>query len=937
MDMKLSRRNLLKTMGAMGTAPLLAEVGSRSANALGLQNAAAPSPQTRATDEADLVRLASGGMIVAFDKRHGTIHSITREGDALGTNFLGNSTNSNQSDPHWTGDLVTTVWDLKTREWIREEPAGYSSYRSSGKWQRETTLDSVDIRKTSVAENSFTVRYEGKSGNDGGIRHYQLAMDFRVTSDGALIWDIEIENLTDRTLEIGELAFPLRANDDYAGPYQGSTATAALLAGKMPEIQKALHEQKVFAHAFAAGHSSYVLLQRPRGDAPFLLFHCVQDTSIECIYKAEGSFQGNWIGTDLLAVHSWATKDLRDWEWNPWVNGHTSLVLEPGEKKAYQFRFAFIEDYADIRKELAKAGNLGIRILPSMVVQENTDVRVELACPSDLDDIEIHSDGVTLQNRKRTNASTFLTLSFEGRGQKTLKLLYNGNRWTNLHFYCVEDAEQLIKARGKFMAERQFYQNPSDRYHRNHLFLPFDYRRGTRIDENTDVWEVGGTDDPGFGDPLFLAEKNVWFPSREEVERLELYVSDCLFKYIQNPETYEIRASLYWKDRWPSSPWGSWSKMRSEATWRTYNYAFVANIYHALYRIGANYDVLSLRAAKDYLRMCYQTCLKWFTTGPYKLNGLITGSNAVFILEDLRTEGWDAEFDALLAHMKNCNDEFLRDPYPYSSEIEIDETGQHQVYSFTRYFGFRGDRESQRRNGEVRQVLKALRGGDQPVWFSYGNDLFAHPDLRGQIACWHAESLNGMCLLQAFEDTGDLSMLVKGYAGVMSVLHNILPDGMGYGWFKLDPGVFAAEPPKTFEGGPGLWGFLRAAKSYVVQDASFGRVGFGCHVEESAGEIRVFPKDGVRKRVMLVGEKLNIEAARGEIKMLAFNPASRSLHLAMEDSTGLAKTAQLTIDGFPQGEYKLKIRDSESRLQSSGAIALTVPIEEAASISLEKA
>ncbi len=49
-------------------------------------------------------------MIVAFDKRHGTIYSITCDGDPFGTNFLGNSENANQSDPHWTGDLVTTVW-----------------------------------------------------------------------------------------------------------------------------------------------------------------------------------------------------------------------------------------------------------------------------------------------------------------------------------------------------------------------------------------------------------------------------------------------------------------------------------------------------------------------------------------------------------------------------------------------------------------------------------------------------------------------------------------------------------------------------------------------------------------------------------------------------------------------------------------------------------
>jgi hypothetical protein len=90
--------------------------------------------------------------------------------------------------------------------------------------------------------------------------------------------------------------------------------------------------------------------------------------------------------------------------------------------------------------------------------------------------------------------------------------------------------------------------------HRHHMFLPFDYRRATRLDDNDDVWEVGGTDDPSFGDPIFLVAKNSFLPSRDEVEKLEMFVSDCLFKYIQTPETYEIRASLYWKVRTPSSP-----------------------------------------------------------------------------------------------------------------------------------------------------------------------------------------------------------------------------------------------------------------------------------------------------------------------------------------------------------------------------------------------
>ena len=934
MNSNFSRRHVLKTIGTAGVAALVPKVAGTETPEL---SHAIPTT-SRATNKSDLVRLSSGRMIVTFDRRNGTLYSITAPHDALGTNFLGNSDNTQgvqNGDTHWTGDVVTTIWELNGDKWIREQES-FAPYYVSGKWKRESTLASQDIRKVVFDGKVFTVSFGSRSQNADGIQSYALSMSYRFAADESLLWDVEFEGTTGRTLEFGELAFPLRANDDYAAPYGGATTTLANASGKLAAMQKVIHEQKVLCHSFIAGHSSYALLQRPRGDAPFLLFHCLEDTSFECIYKAAA--QGDdWIGTDLFAVHSNAPKDLRGWHWNPWVNGHSSLVLEPGQKKSYRMRFVFLDNYSDIEKELTAAGNLGIRVVPSMVVQEDTDAYVELNCVRDLEALEVHSDGITVKERKRVDQSTLLTLSFKDRGQKSLRLVYNGKRWTNLHFFCVEDAEQLLKARARFMAERQFVVSPGDLYHRHHMFLPFDYRRATRLDDNDDVWEVGGTDDPGFGDPLFLVAKNSVLPARDEIEKLEMFVSDCLFKYIQNPVTYEIRASLYWKIRTPSSPWGSWPRKRSEATWRTYNYAFVTNIYHGMYRIGREYDVLSHRSALDYLRLCYETCRKWFTTGPYTRFGLITGLNAVHIVEDLRREGWQKEYETILALMKENNQVFLTDPYPYSSEIQIDETAQSQVYFFTRYFAkTHGEAESWKRNAEVRQVLQAMRGGNQPVWFLYGNDLFAHPDLRGQISCWHSEALNGMALMQAFEDIGDVSLLLKGYAGMMSVLHNVLPDGMGFGWFKLDPGVFACEPPRTFEGGSGLWAFVQASKSYVVNDPSFGWIGYGCRVENATNEVRVFPKDGVRKLLLIVPDKLRVTLRQGEIKSLTFDRRTSALSLQIEDTTGIVKSVPVSIEGLEPSEYRVRTENSEFRARASDTLAFEVPVDDAKSLRISR-
>ena len=79
--------------------------------------------------------------------------------------------------------------------------------------------------------------------------------------------------------------------------------------------------------------------------------------------------------------------------------------------------------------------------------------------------------------------------------------------------------------------------------------------------------------------------------------------------------------------------------------------------------------------------------MKWFSTGPWRHVGLMEGSNAINILNDIKKEGWNEEYNNLHRQMMECNDEFLRDPYPYSSELVIDQDRtRNQVFFFTRFF-----------------------------------------------------------------------------------------------------------------------------------------------------------------------------------------------------------------------------------------------------------
>lgn len=79
------------------------------------------------------------------------------------------------------------------------------------------------------------------------------------------------------------------------------------------------------------------------------------------------------------------------------------------------------------------------------------------------------------------------------------------------------------------------------------------------------------------------------------------------------------------------------------------------------------------------------------------------------------------------------------------------------VYFFTAYIGH------EEKSLKTLQVIQELRGGNHPVWLRFSNDL------RGDNAGWHTESLDSMPLLKGFEETGNMDMLIKGYAGAMGV------------------------------------------------------------------------------------------------------------------------------------------------------------------------
>ena len=113
-------------------------------------------------------------------------------------------------------------------------------------------------------------------------------------------------------------------------------------------------------------------------------------------------------------------------------------------------------------------------------------------------------------------------------------------------------------------------------------------------------------------------------------------------------------------------------------------------------------------------------------------------------------------------------------------------------------------------------------------------------------------------------------------------------------------------------------------------------MGFGCSLELTQERIKVHPKDGLKKRVTFVDEKIDIEATTGEINTVILNRADRSLEFEMGDSTGLVKLAQLTIQGLPAGRYRVTDKHGLQQISVAEKLELSVPIAEAGILSIER-
>jgi len=803
---------------------------------------------------------------VGFDKESGVIKSLNNTQN--GIEYIANEINIPKIDvknSRWFGDLIFGV-------------------KKTNQIEKYFTSISDKFRRVHFSEK-VVVKYERLLSEAGEVLELSVTEEFEIKEE-EIIWEIIIRNLEENSIEIGEFAIPVPFNNYYKGLTQNE-----------------LYETKVISHIFPSGHSSYIIAQPLKGSSPVLMITPEEDTYLEAAahetkfpFKSEGL---KWEGIKKGYIYSKFLVDSG--KWKRWFNGHTSLILDTGESKSFKFRLSWVENKEKIAEKLYFLGKVHTKIHPGLVVPKEMDVMVEFCCRKNIDNIEFGNNV-----RKIKTGKNLFRLKFTETGQKKISVQYDGSKWTNYFFMIIDNIENIIKIRARFIVNAQQYKNKNDG--RYCAFLMWDTEEQALVTKARSSYLVGGSDELGFADPLFLAYKNVFYPVKKEINALEKYIDNFILKKLQNKDDYGIK--LWYVDEEPQ-------KTKGSSTIRSYNYPHLFNMYYYLYLISKLYNLTEIRDKKEYLSLSFFTAKAFYTlpmaknANPVKF-GNMGASNLLNILKALNCEGFQKEYRWLKEKVKISANFFFFFLYPYESEYNYDTTGHETGYFFREYIG----REKLNRN--VIEIILANRS-IQPFWFWYGGDTrwgcgnAKYNEYEDEVCLSYMTPLNGLVLLSEYEKSGRRELLDMGFAAILSNWVAVNEKGEGFYLYDWEPRAKRFDP-WTSEMGMGLWGALRGLKSYIYRDKRLGLIGYGCRVTEYDDRIIVYPHKGFNFRIFYPFDKINLELLKAFISKAQFFKTEKRMVLRIETKLHTPQKVYLIISSKNHRKFSLKNIKSPSEV-----------------------
>jgi hypothetical protein len=559
----------------------------------------------------------------------------------------------------------------------------------------------IDYRTGANGDWMTYARTQTAASADGTTVSYASAAEAPLTvieryhTDGrALDWTVDLQ-ATKSAVHVGDLGITI--------PLQGPT-------GATPAD---IFERGFLKHQFISGAGSFFFFVRASGAPPFLLVTVRPGTRLE--YPAPAGGRG---GGALYVLSSKVAEAETRGTWRQPTN---SLDLAPGQKASYGFRMQWAQSYDAMRELLYQAGLFDVRVVPGMTVPDNLTARFSLHTKAKIESVTAEFPAQTTISALAEPAvpaqpdTHVYEVAFKKLGENKLTITHDGGRKTYLEFFVTEPMETLIKKRAAFLVNKQQIKDPSKWW--NGVYGIYDMRaKVTRTIDDPDIFldrmvYALTCDDPGLSKAPYIAEKNVTFPDKKEIESLEYYLKNFVWGGLQRkdderPYPYGVYGTPDWfVNRDPGRRKDYAEHLASGATalrdldkehvWRSYDYPHVIMLYFHMYQIAKQYpDMSTYLDAAGYLNRAWETA-RAFYTYPYEVYpsyyetykwGLYNELVVLDVIKALDAEGFPTQAQWLRHQWEIKTKYFVYDdPYPFRSEYAFDRTAFESTYAFAKY------------------------------------------------------------------------------------------------------------------------------------------------------------------------------------------------------------------------------------------------------------
>jgi hypothetical protein len=847
----------------------------------------------------------------------GFITSLQRTGDSYPTEYIGGGGK--------LGDILIKY---------RQTGTNYISARTS-------TLTGIasSTNYTTPDATQYIGRYLITNSLSGTL---VLESVFTFQQD-ALLWKLNLTNLTGQSVQMGDLALPLPMNTTFSG------ITSSTMK-----------------HSFISGYDSFIFWMRPNSFGPYLLLTPDDNTQLQYWDRLNGyEVYLHSAAASAIAAANYPTVTTQGGRWR---QTNTSLTLGPGGSQSYGFKFQWPANYDGVRQALVKEGKIDVHIVPGMTMPTNLFALVALNTTQLLASVQAEFPGSTqVQYLGVTNGTyQIYRVQFSQLGENELTIQFGNGKYMYLEFFVTEPIETLIQKRAAFLTGKQIAD--ATKWY-NGLYAEWNMNDQVLVTpDNHDtitgfvVYEIA-SDDAGESRPAFMAAKEAVFPLQSEVTGLDNYIQYFVWNNPQptgglqrtTNETYSY--AIY-----GVPDWHNLRTNNSLSIGRGYDYPHIIAMYYGMYQVAKYHpEVTTLLSAQEYLLRAQGTAMAMFAYGGGQAAqvGLMNEVVIPDVIDSLQTEGMTNEAAALRSNWEQKVNYYVTgNANLFGSEYSFDSTGFESQQAYAKYAMLHAGSSLLMGSTNLPLFLQQTvqfmsneitanvfdRGWLEAAYYHYGSDF--RGDMGDDYVLSYMAQMGGWGLLDYALNfaTNPTDYLRLGYGSILSAwaTMNTGTPASNYGfWYPgaaNDGGCGGGFEPlpynTTWLGQPmhrgpwyysceenlGFCGAIRAAATILADDPIFGRICYGGTWQQTTN-LQVLPLDGVRKRFHAMLNNMNLHLIVDTDRFAASEPILLQADLAaatftIETGNPASHTARLHLTSSVAGTYTVS--------DSGGTIAMLI-------------